>query len=240
MRKYQDHKNPYYQGYENLETMSLAVNYNKFLIEEIHRNAPKKGEKKIFDFGAGIGQFTKIWKGKNVNISAIEIDPKLSNILRNKGIQVTSLDRMAESVADYVYSINVLEHIEDDEEILSKLFSCLKKGGILFIYVPAFELLWTSMDNNVGHVRRYQKNEIENKLKKFGFEVKKSQYVDSTGFFATLFMKPFMNSDGILNERLVTIYDKYCFPLSRILDRLIFGSWFGKNIAIVAQKPSAH
>ena len=238
MKNLQNTANPSYQGDENLETMTVAVNYNNFLTKEIHKYAPKQIRKKVFDFGAGRGQFTNIWGNFDVDISAIEIDPRLQRHLKDMNITVTNLDQIPHSVADYIYSINVLEHIEDDEVILMSLFSRLKENGVLLIYVPAFELLWTPMDDAVGHVRRYSKLEIETKLRKSGFEVQKSMYVDCAGFFATLLMKLFMNSEGTLKVGLVKAYDRYCFPLSRVLDTLFFRFFFGKNIEIIAKKPA--
>ena len=95
------------------------------------------------------------------------------------------------------------------------------------------------MDDLVGHVRRYRKGELIGKLRKAGFDIERASYVDSAGFFATLLMKPFARQDGVLNTRLVAIFDRFCFPVGRLLDKLIFASWLGKNVAVVARKPQA-
>jgi trans-aconitate methyltransferase len=42
-------------------------------------------------------------------------------------------------VFDVIYSIDVLEHIEDSDAILDRLVRCLRKGGRLFIHVPSGE-----------------------------------------------------------------------------------------------------
>ena len=67
----------------------------------------------------------------------------------------------------------------------------LKKNGILFLFLPAKMLLWSGMDEAVGHYRRYEFREIKIKCEKAGFNIKKIHYVDSIGFFASLAIKIF-------------------------------------------------
>ena len=236
---YQTQDNPDYQGTENLEVMSVAVKYNNFLQRQIHEHAPTRAAAHIYDFGAGTGQFTDIWQGYNVHLRAVEIDPILQARLRKAGHEVCQLDDISADSADYIYTINVLEHIEEDEAVMAALFEKLKYGARLYIYVPAFTILWMPMDDLVGHVRRYRKGELIGKLRKAGFDIERASYVDSAGFFATLLMKPFARKDGVLNTHLVAIFDRFCFPVGRLLDKLIFGSWLGKNVAVVARKPQA-
>ena len=50
--------------------------------------------------------------------------------------------------------MNVLEHIHNDTATIAALRARLKIGGRLLIYVPAFPLLYTSVDRKVRHVRR--------------------------------------------------------------------------------------
>ena len=239
MAQFQSKERPDYQGTENLEVMSVAVNYNRFLHDQIHRYAPRHAQAMIYDFGAGTGQFTNIWNAKDVKVGAIEIDPTLCQRLAEQGHDVYALDDIQHGTADYIYSINVLEHIEDDEAVMAEIFNKLKSGSRFYVYVPAFTSLWMPMDDLVGHVRRYRKSEMVQKLKTAGFEIESASYIDSAGFFATLLMKPFARADGVLNVGLVKLFDQVCFPVGRLLDKLIFGWWLGKNVAVLAKKPEA-
>ena len=238
MRQFQNNDRPNYQGIENLEVMSVAINYNRFLRDQIHRYAPPHTQAMVYDFGAGLGQFTGIWEKRDVQIGAIEIDPSLCQRLSYQGHDVYTLDDIQQSTADYIYSINVLEHIEEDKTVMSEIFNKLKPGGRFYVYVPAFNSLWMPMDDLVGHVRRYRKSEMTQKLKDVGFEIESASYIDSAGFFATLLLKPFARSDGFLNLALVKLFDRLCFPVGRLLDKLIFGWWLGKNVAVLAKKPN--
>ena len=67
---------------------------------------------------------------------------------------------------DFVFSSNVMEHLEDDVEVLRQLHDKLRSGGHLALSVPAFPALWTSLDDRVGHFRRYTVTSIQQALKR--------------------------------------------------------------------------
>ena len=54
------------------------------------------------------------------------------------------------------------------------------------VYVPAFNVLYTSMDALVGHHRRYRSSELVTLLERAGFVISKKAYTDVLGFFVTL------------------------------------------------------
>jgi SAM-dependent methyltransferase len=159
-----------------------------------------------------------------------------SAISRHQIKAVTDLDMLGNSSIDYVYTLNVLEHIESDFAALQEIYSKIKPGGRILIYVPAFQCLFSSMDKKVGHWRRYTKRTLVPLVKAAGFELERASYVDSLGFFASYLYKYIGDSSGSLNPKAVYIYDRYIFPLSRLLDRLV-GHWFGKNLVLLAHKP---
>lgn len=72
---------------------------------------------------------------------------------------------------DIICAFEVLEHIENDVPFLEKINHSLVKGGLLFMSVPAYKRKWQRQDEWAGHVRRYEKAELGEKLNKAGFEV---------------------------------------------------------------------
>ncbi|HVV69757.1 MAG TPA: methyltransferase domain-containing protein [Gammaproteobacteria bacterium] len=50
---------------------------------------------------------------------------------------------------------DVLEHIEDDQKALNELSSMLQTGTMIYVTVPAYNILWSKADNQAGHFRRY-------------------------------------------------------------------------------------
>jgi hypothetical protein len=57
--------------------------------------------------------------------------------------------------------MDVLEHIEDDKRFLEKLADLARPGTHIVITVPALRSLWSVHDVTAGHVRRYEKAELE-------------------------------------------------------------------------------
>jgi predicted SAM-dependent methyltransferase len=139
----------------------------------------------------------------------------------------------AESI-DYVYTLNVLEHVPKDEELVRAAFSRLRSGGRLFIYVPAFPILWSRLDDHVGHQRRYRRTAMVAMLRRAGFVVARSRYADGLGFFAALLFGGSATAE--ISQRRIWIYDRLLFPVSRFLDPVL-RHFFGKNLMTVCQKP---
>lgn len=129
----------------------------------------------------------------------------------------------------------MLEHIEDDAAVLGQFFSKIRPGGKLLVYVPAFQVLFSSMDTKVGHVRRYTRKELGAKTKAAGFSIRTNEYVDCAGFAASLLYKFVGNDSGEINEKALIAYDRLVFPISRFADKG-FKHLLGKNVHLVAVK----
>jgi SAM-dependent methyltransferase len=225
--------NTRYTGTENLEVMRDAVNYNRYLLDLIRSHAGDA--KRVIDFGAGSGTFAGPISQLGFEITAIELDDGLRAHLAKQGLRVaaSTADLPAQSF-DFAYTFNVLEHIPDDIEALRGLRAKLAPGARLLIYVPAFQVLYTSMDAKVGHLRRYSRDTLMRNVSAAGFAVEAVEYVDSIGFFAALAFKMTDRGSGDLNPRMLRIYDRIVFPMSRVLDRIVY-RWFGKNLFLVAR-----
>ena len=223
-----------YSAVDNLEVMEEARNYNRFLIDEVLRHADPSGP--IADFGAGTGTFARHLRDRGLTVTCIEPDRSLGALLEDDGFRWhPSLDDLAPASMGTVYSLNVLEHILDDTASLRDMHRVLAPGGRLYLYVPAFNVLYSSMDAKVGHHRRYRLEELVGKLTAAGFAVDRARYVDSLGFPATLLYKAVGNRKGDIDTRSVTLYDRIAFPLSRLLDRAV-DRWVGKNLAVFARR----
>jgi SAM-dependent methyltransferase len=223
-----------YTGVDNLEVMQEAVNYNRYLLEMVLRHAPLKG--KVLDFGAGSGQFAAPLSARGLDITAVEPDRVLQQRLLARGLRVAgSADELPAASFDYIYTLNVLEHIENDSAALRSLHAKLTTNGKLLIYVPAFQVLYTSMDAKVGHVRRYTRHSLMDRVSGAGFSVERIAYVDAIGYFATLLFKLIGNKEGDVNLAALKLYDRAVFPLSRTID-LLTQRWFGKNLLLTCRK----
>jgi hypothetical protein len=75
---------------------------------------------------------------------------------------------------DVLGAFDVLEHIDNDESVLSEMFVAVKKesGGII-ITVPQHESLWSVVDEFSCHFRRYSAADLKAKAENAGFRVLK-------------------------------------------------------------------
>lgn len=226
--------NAAYSGTDNLEIMAEARNYNAFLAALVMQHIGKKS--RVMDFGAGLGTFAAALGRFGIRPVCLEPDPGQAAAIAGKGFEVfRTLEEIPACSIDAVYSLNVLEHIADERKILIELHRRLRPGGVLLVYVPAFPVLYSSMDRKVGHYRRYRLNALADLMEQAGFRVRKARYADSLGFLAALVYKWFGNECGTLDRSALIAFDRYVFPLSRQLDR-VFSRFCGKNAWVVATK----
>ncbi len=209
--------NDSYTGFDNLEVMLDATNYNGYLKSLVREFSGRPG--KVLDFGAGTGTFTDALDPAVWDIHCVELDPQAQERLREAGYTVyASLDELGSTQFDYIFTLNVLEHIEDDLSAAAGLYERLKPGGCLFAYVPAFNHIRTSMDDLVAHHRRYTRKMLAHIILRAGFSIERLEYTDFLGYFATLvfrLMDVFKGEpDGKINRPLLIAYDRVVFPIS--------------------------
>lgn len=82
---------------------------------------------------------------------------------------------------DVIGAFDVLEHIDDDAAVLRALFDAVRPGGGLLLTVPQHRWLWSQVDVEAHHVRRYRAAELRAKVREAGFEV-----IHATSFVALL------------------------------------------------------
>lgn len=82
---------------------------------------------------------------------------------------------------DVVGAFDVIEHIEEDVEALENLKRAVKPGGGVIVSVPQHKWLWSEIDKQSFHFRRYEKRELHEKIESVGLEV-----VYSTSFVSLL------------------------------------------------------
>ncbi|MDP8930297.1 MAG: class I SAM-dependent methyltransferase [Actinomycetota bacterium] len=226
-----------YTGVDNLEVMEVAVNYAQYLADLVAGVAGPPGPARLLDFGAGTATHALALRECGYEVACVEADDHLRERARALGFR--AWPRLADLNGEQfptVYTLNVLEHIEDDVDALRALYRVTVPGGSLVVYVPAFPVLYTAMDRKVGHVRRYRKKQLMERVAEAGFRVRSCRYADSLGFFATVAYRLAGNRRGDISTRSVAAYDRFFFPASRRFD-LLAGRWFGKNLVLVADRP---
>lgn len=72
---------------------------------------------------------------------------------------------------DVIGAFDVLEHVQQDEEVLLQMHHATRAGGGIMITVPHHRFLWSPVDEFSRHVRRYETRELREKVRKAGFTV---------------------------------------------------------------------
>jgi SAM-dependent methyltransferase len=75
---------------------------------------------------------------------------------------------------DVIGAFDVLEHIAEDERVLSQVHAALKPRGHMLLTVPQHKWLWSPVDEYACHVRRYSASDLRKKIEAAGFQVLRS------------------------------------------------------------------
>ena len=203
-----------------------------------NRIIEKKGN--LLEFGAGTGFLADLFNlNFNIKPDCVELDPELVKQIKKKDMRCFQFLSEIQSKYTAIYTSNVLEHIENDSAALKELFESLIPGGIIGIYVPAHPILYSTMDKEIGHVRRYTRSELRAKVLEAGFSIKSITYDEFIGFFASAAVKiiGYKNKVSLGSKRSLIFYDNFIYPLSKFLDKIGFRFIIGKNLIIIAEKP---
>jgi SAM-dependent methyltransferase len=135
---------------------------------------------------------------------------------------------------DDVILVNVLEHIDDDAALLARARDALRPGGVLIVFVPAFPLLFSRMDREAGHFRRYRKDALARLVENAGFSLAHLGYVNAVGFFGWLANK-WLDSpvESATTNLQVSLYDRLV-PAVRRVDRLL--PFLGQSLLAVGAR----
>ena len=118
---------------------------------------------------------------------------------------------------DVIGAFDVLEHIEEDEVVLSQMLQALQPGGGIVITVPQHPWLWSRQDEYAQHVRRYRVGELREKVRCAGFQVK---YATS---FVTLLLPAMLASRWLHRRKHATSDPLAELRLPVLLDRPLAG-----------------
>ncbi len=137
----------------------------------------------ILDWGCGTGANFKILK-KFGTALGVDASKTAINECKSKGINNVLLNNSMDTFQpieafDLFTSFDVLEHIQDDNKFLYGIHKFIKKDSFVLVTVPAYQFLWSSLDEVVGHKRRYNRSELISKFENNGFNVLKASYFNT-------------------------------------------------------------
>lgn len=228
-----------YTGNDVLEVMSKYAPRRNKTIEDLIRTAFKIDKlsrpKKILEFGAGKGEFIQRFiDDQKLQTHVVELDEIYLKKLYIHHMAHQTIEEVQQKM-DFIYLIDVLEHLEDDQYYLQQFYQNLNAGGKLLIYVPARMELYSNFDKKIGHFRRYTLSELSTKVTTAGFVIETIKYHELLGYFAAYYNRLF-SKNGELNSKAVAIYDRFLVPLTNKIEGIITPP-IGKSLYAIAQKP---
>ncbi len=112
--------------------------------------------------------------GKAIDLSIESIETTINKTIHHVGFCVEKRDLFDlddTSTYDLIIIIDVLEHIEDDSCALEKMKGLLNKGGYIMASFPIKMTEWRWDDDNYGHYRRYEIDEVNEMFNSNGLKL---------------------------------------------------------------------
>ncbi len=222
-----------------LYAMSLAPRFNRWMADVIR---PFLGNR-ILEIGAGMGNLTENFLPRDQYVASdihhLHLETLKSRFANNKRVSVHRLDITSweecsqfEGSLDTVVCLNVLEHIEKDKLALDNMYKILEAGGKAIILVPHGQRFYGSIDEAVGHFKRYDKDGLKQVMEESGFSVDMVFEFNRPGLIGWI-LNGMVFKKNTLNKFQLKVYDSLVW-LFRHIDPII--PWPGLSIVAVGSK----
>lgn len=227
-------------GKVTLDAIEQAPKFNRWMYDSVK---PWLG-KRVAELGCGRGNLSNFFrKHENVLLTDYRqdyLDPLRDRWGQKRNLSFEKLDMseredyrtLTEFAPDSVVFLNVLEHIEDDRAVLKNLYDHVPSGCRLVILVPFGMKLYSEFDKELGHFRRYEKGELEGKMKDAGFNVEHQFYFNKAGKLAWFFANT-LGKRRKLTPAQLRIYNMLT-PAFRVADKVMPGT--GLSTVVIGRK----
>jgi glycosyltransferase involved in cell wall biosynthesis len=212
-------------GSQILGRLNRAPRFTQWMADVIR---PYVGEK-VLEIGAGTGNLTlqlvprRLYWASDINPLYLTY---LENVARNRPyLQVSYTDGQSadsypkEQKFDTVICLNVIEHLADDLGALHNIRDVLEDGGRAIVLVPCGPWLMGTLDDVLGHQRRYTRNQLKELASGAGFRLDTMLEFNRVGVIAWWINGKLLrrHSFGFLQVKLLNLLT----PLFRVLDKFL-------------------
>jgi len=185
----------------------------------------------VLEIGAGIGNLTHLLSPDVREYIVTDADPEylmhlkgLTRYRRNVSSALCDLGKPEDfqrfrGRMDTVVCLNVLEHVEDDGMGLRNIYSALVPGGRAVVLVPQGPSAFGTLDEVLGHFRRYSRAELSQKMAAAGLRVDRILEFNRATYPGWLLNGKILRR-RTLNRFQLALFDR-CVPLLRRIDRFL-------------------
>jgi SAM-dependent methyltransferase len=149
---------------------------NRLITWALRRYFP--GAENLLEIGCGTGFVLSGIRNARpeLNLSGSEIFSAGLNFAAQRlpGVELFQMDARRipfRDEFDVIGAFDVIEHIEEDDQVLSQMHRATRKQGGILLTVPHHPFLWSQSDDYARHVRRYKAQELRRKVARAGFKV---------------------------------------------------------------------
>ena len=228
-------------GARTLHALSAAPRFNRWMADTIRPFVRRR----VLELGAGIGNLTGALVVGRERYAATDINAEHLARIKSRFVHRLNLEahfcdltRAADfepfrNDMDTVICVNVLEHIENDRAGLANIFSALAPGGRAIVLVPEGQSAFGTIDEALGHFRRYSEAELSGKMQQAGFEVERILRFNRVSRPAWFVSGRILKRTS-LEWNQMRLYDRFVW-LWRRIDHLL--PWKPTSIIAIARKP---
>ena len=133
---------------------------------------------RLLDVGAGSGFFSRhlLTDGGALSALCVDVGYPAGRDETVAGKPVLFRRDCGETDCDLVLMMDVLEHVENDADLVRHYATKVPSGAHFLVTVPAFRFLWSGHDVFLEHKRRYTLAEIEETMRDAGLKVVRGAY----------------------------------------------------------------
>lgn len=203
---------------------------------------------RVLEVGCGMGNFSEHLRDREL-VVGIDVDENCVTRWKERfssrahyvgyllNAESQDLRDLKSHRIDSIACLNVLEHIEKQEDVLRHMWQILPQGGRVVLMVPAFQSLYGEIDARLGHYRRYTRRSLGAVAESAGFILRRLKYMNVVGFFGWWANAKILRRSE-QSEHQIAFFDSWIVPVQSRVESWISPP-FGQSIIATLEKQRA-